>query len=120
MDDMDTILFNLQKKKKIWPPTTRWPRRCSMPRAAKEFSSKLHHIKIQGNKVCVYFLIVMLLVEFCNCNVLFFALLFFEKKTPKKCQLYWHFFWCQMLCMFLLMLTFYLLNSAQILYVFFG
>ena len=24
-----------------------------MPRAAKEFSSKLHHIKIQGNKVCV-------------------------------------------------------------------
>ena len=50
---MDTILFNLQKKKKIWPPTTRWPRRCSMPRAAKEFSSKLHHIKIQGNKVCV-------------------------------------------------------------------
>ena len=84
-------LFNLQKKKKIWPPTTRWPRRCSMPRAAKEFSSKLHHIKIQGNKVCVYFLIVMLLVEFCNCNVLFFALLFFEKK-PKRCQLYWHFF----------------------------
>ena len=94
---MTTLLFNLQKKKKIWPPTTRWPRRCSMPRAAKEFSSKLHHIKIQGNKVCTF---IMLLVELCNCNVLLCTFIF-EKKNTKKMS-YWHFL-CVRCCVFLLL-----------------